>query len=131
MICFDWFFPEVMRSLALMGAHLICHPVNLVMSFCPNSMITRCLENNVFAVTANRIGREKREKFDHLFTGTSQVVSSRGEIICRASPDKEEHGIADINFRETENKEINSKNDLWLDRRPEFYRMGNYGETQE
>ncbi len=66
MICFDWYFPEVMRSLALMGAHLICHPSNLVMSHCPDSMITRCLENGVFSVTANRIGREKRGEFELL-----------------------------------------------------------------
>ena len=127
MICFDWFFPEVTRSLALMGAHLICHPANLVMSFCPDSMITRCLENHVFAITANRVGIEKRGEFDHLFTGTSQIVSIEGDIIKRASVDKEETGVADINFRDSEDKGINIKNDLWKDRRPEFYRMGNNG----
>lgn len=130
MICFDWFFPEVTRSLALMGAHLICHPVNLVMSSCPNSMITRCLENSVFAITANRTGVEKRGEFDHLFTGTSQIVSNRGDIIKRASADKEEPGVADINFRDSEDKEVNIKNDLWKDRRPEFYRMGKHGQEQ-
>ncbi len=126
MICFDWFFPEVARSLALMGAHLICHPSNLVMSFCPESMKTRCLENHIFAITANRIGVEKRGEFDHSFTGTSQIVSNKGEIIKRASIDKEELGVADINFIDSENKEINSRNDLWKDRRPEFYRMGTH-----
>jgi predicted amidohydrolase len=124
MICFDWFFPEVTRTLALLGAHLICHPSNLVMSYCQNSMITRCLENSVFAVTANRIGRETRGEFDFSFSGASQIISNKGEILYRAAIDKEGHGIADINFRASENKLVNSKNDLLLDRRPGFYRMG-------
>jgi predicted amidohydrolase len=32
MICFDWVFPEVARSLALQGVDLLCHPSNLVMN---------------------------------------------------------------------------------------------------
>jgi predicted amidohydrolase len=62
MICFDWIFPEAARSLALAGATLICHPSNLVLPHCPDAMITRCLENRVFAVTANRVGAENRPR---------------------------------------------------------------------
>ncbi len=123
MICFDWIFPEVARSLALMGAHLICHPSNLVMRYCQTTMVTRCVENTVFAVTANRIGRETRGEYDFDFTGGSQILSVRGDILYDGSRDKEEIGIADINFRESEDKRINPKNDLWNDRRPEFYRV--------
>jgi len=128
MICFDWYFPEVARTLALMGAHLICHPSNLIMSYCQDAMVTRCLENSVFAITANRIGSERRGEFDFQFTGRSRIISNRGEILYGGSSDKEEVGVADINFRLSESKEVNSKNDLWKDRRPEFYRMGNNGE---
>ena len=56
MICFDWFFPESMRVLALQGAEVVCHPANLVLPFCQDAMITRCLENRVYAITANRTG---------------------------------------------------------------------------
>jgi len=38
MICFDWFFPESMRSLALLGADIIAHPSNLVLPYCPQTM---------------------------------------------------------------------------------------------
>ncbi len=130
MICFDWIFPEVCRTLALKGAQLICHPANLVMSFCQQSMITRCLENAVFSVTANRIGREKREEFDFEFTGASRIVSPKGEVLYQGSIDKDEIGVADINFEESINKKVNFKNDLWADRRPEFYRMEPNGEEQ-
>lgn len=123
MICYDWIYPEVARTLALRGAHLICHPANLVMSYCQDSMITRCLENGIFAITANRIGIEARGDFNFEFTGQSQIMSARGDILYRASKNKEEYGVADINFRASENKAINLKNNLWEDRRTEFYRM--------
>ncbi|MBN2356300.1 acyltransferase, partial [candidate division KSB1 bacterium] len=61
MICFDWIFPESVRSLALQGADIICHPANLVLPYCQRAMTTRCLENGVFAITANRIGVEQRK----------------------------------------------------------------------
>lgn len=130
MICYDWIYPEVARTLALGGAHLICHPANLVMSYCQSAMITRCLENHIFAVTANRIGHEVRGEFDFEFTGKSQILSPEGEILCRASKDKEDYGVADIDFRTSEDKVINAKNDLWKDRRTEFYGMGAYGEEK-
>ena len=60
MICFDWMYPESARSLALAGAQLIAHPSNLVMPYCPDAMVTRCLENKIFSATANRIGSENR-----------------------------------------------------------------------
>ena len=34
MICFDWIFPEVARILALEGADILCHPANLVLTYC-------------------------------------------------------------------------------------------------
>jgi predicted amidohydrolase len=49
MICFDWLFPESARTLMLRGADIICHPSNLVLPYCQDAMITRCLENRVFA----------------------------------------------------------------------------------
>jgi predicted amidohydrolase len=130
MICFDWIFPETVRTLGLMGADLICHPANLVMPYCQDAMVIRCLENRVFAVTANRTGREKRGDFDFEFTGKSQIVSVNGEIISRGSRDKDETAVADIDFRTSREKAINRRNDLWADRRPEFYRMESDGKDE-
>jgi predicted amidohydrolase len=44
MVCFDWFFPESARTLALRGAQIIAHPANLVLPYCQTAMVTRCLE---------------------------------------------------------------------------------------
>ena len=82
MICFDWYYPESARTLALKGAEIICHPSNLVLPHCPDAMVTRCLENRVFAITANRIGTEARGGKPPLtFIGNSEVVTPRGKIL--------------------------------------------------
>jgi predicted amidohydrolase len=121
MICFDWIFPETARTLALKGAQIICHPANLVMPYCQAAMVTRCLENRVFAITANRIGEESRGGFHNIFTGQSQIVSPRGEILYMATKNKDEIGFADIDYRESDDKALNEKNNLWEDRRPQLY----------
>ena len=41
MVCFDWFFPEAARTLALRGAQIIAHPANLVLPWCQTGMVTR------------------------------------------------------------------------------------------
>ncbi|MBD3372687.1 MAG: hypothetical protein GF403_08235 [Candidatus Coatesbacteria bacterium] len=121
MICFDWIFPETMRCLALAGAQLVCHPANLVLPHCPEAMITRCLENRVFAVTANRIGDESRDGTELYFIGSSQLVTPAGEVRGRADVDEETFHLAEINPDEADDKTLSSGNDLFAERRPELY----------
>ncbi|RMG69795.1 MAG: acyltransferase [Nitrospirae bacterium] len=123
MICFDWFFPEAMRSLALQGAQLVAHPANLVLPYCPDAMPTRCLENRVFAITANRTGREERGRLPLSFIGQSEIVGPDGRIIVRASGDKEEVKVKELDITEADRKEINQFNDLFKDRRTDLYRL--------
>ncbi len=122
MVCFDWVFPEVVRTLALQGAQIICHPSNLVLSYCQQAMLTRCLENNVFAITANRFGADKRPHGTLRFTGKSQVVAPRGELIYRAHSQREELFVMEIDPEQATDKFLTSRNHLFDDRRPEFYR---------
>jgi len=121
MICFDWYFPESMRTLALRGAHIVAHPSNLVLPHCPDSMPVRCRENRVFAVTANRVGTEDRDGISLSFIGQSQITSSRGEILARASASVAEIHTRTIDLNEARNKRLTGMNDLFEDRRPEFY----------
>ncbi len=122
MICFDWFFPESARTLALKGADIMAHPANLVLPYCPDSMPTRCLENRVFAVTANRTGVEERGGKKALeFIGTSEIVSPAGEVLYRASRDGDEFGVAEVDIRLARDKNLNPYNNLFDDRRKEFY----------
>jgi len=121
MVCFDWIYPESARTLAFKGAQLIAHPSNLVLPHCPDAMVTRCLENRVFAATADRIGREDRGGVDLGFIGKSEIVSPSGVILKRLG--EEEPGIAveEVDLSEANNKRINEFNDLLADRRGEQY----------
>ena len=60
-------------------------------------MVTRCIENRVFAVTANRVGIEKR-----------------GDVAPCLD-------LVEIDLYLADNKMINPYNDVLTDRRPEFY----------
>lgn len=124
MVCFDWRFPETARTLALKGADIIAHPSNLVLPHCPQAMITRCLENRVFAVTADRVGMENRIENESLkFIGQSQVVDPDGNVLCRASATDEESGTVEIDIQKARNKNINTVNHLLKDRREDLYRV--------
>ena len=121
LVCFDWAFPETMRALTLQGVEVIAHPSNLVLSFCQEAMITRCLENRVFAVTTNRFGSDKRPHGELKFTGKSQIVGPGGLLINRAVSQREALYITEIDPAQSRNKNITSLNDLIADRRPEYY----------
>lgn len=151
MVCFDWFFPEVARILSLKGAEIICHPANLILPYCQDAMITRCLENRVFAITCNRTGvedrsirpipsvgeyvsiserghrqiqsRESIEKTDKRlrYTGKSQIVSPEGQVLTKAGGIGEVVRVVNINLNEARNKAINPRNDLFDDRRVDLY----------
>jgi len=121
MICFDWAFPEVARVLALKGADLLCHPSNLVLTHCQQAMITRCVENSVYTVTANRFGSDIRPRGTLTFTGQSQLVKPDGDLVYRAKPRKEELFITDIDVSQARDKSMTERNNLFEDRRPEYY----------
>ena len=122
MICFDWAFPEIARSLALQGMEVLCHPSNLVLpKHCQLAMRVRCLENAVFAVTANRCGEERRPHGALRFTGRSQVAGPRGEVLFQAPAAKGMVHVERIDPSRARDKNLTPRNHLLRDRRPEFY----------
>jgi len=123
MVCFDWAFPEVARVLAIQGAEILCHPANLVLAYCQQAMAIRCLENRVFAVTANRFGNDYRPHGRLQFTGKSQIVAPSGRVLHRARAQREELGIVEIDLCEARDKSITPLNDVIADRRPDYYEL--------
>ncbi|NJE30418.1 acyltransferase [Thermococcus sp. 18S1] len=119
MICFDWFFPESARTLALKGADIIAHPSNLVMPYAPRAMPIRALENRVYTITANRIG----EEFGLRFIGKSTIASPKAEVLAMGSEDEEEVAVVEIDLGMARNKKLNEMNDVFRDRRPEHYSL--------
>jgi predicted amidohydrolase len=118
LVCFDWIFPEVWRSLALQGADIICHPSNLVLpGLAQRAVPIHALTNRVYVVTANRVGVERELSF----TGLSTIADPGGQVLVQASPTEEEVGLVEVDVSLARDKDITSRNNLWADRRPEAY----------
>lgn len=121
MICFDWYFPESARTLALRGADVIAHPSNLVLPHCPNSMPIRARENHVFTITANRYGAESKNGETLTFIGESSMCAPDGTVLHRAPADGDLVSVAEINPHDARSRSINAYNDIFADRRPDQY----------
>jgi len=121
MICFDWVYPESARVLALKGADIICHPSNLVLPFCQAAMLTRSIENRVFTILANRVGKEKRGKVELRFSGTSQITDPFGKVLRQAPKAGEKLLSVEIDPARSRNKWFTPGNNLLKDRRTRYY----------
>ena len=124
MICFDWFFPESARTLALAGADVIAHPSNLVMPHCPSAMPIRALENGVFTATANRTGSETNGRETLSFIGQSVICSPRAEVLATAPAHGASVISAEIDPRLARDTALNPYNDRRESRRPNLYATG-------
>lgn len=124
LVCFDHMFPEAARSLALNGAQVICHPSNLVIpEYGQLTTRVRALENRVFWILANRIGTEERNGKKLEYTGESQIISPKGEIIKKAGTKESGVFIADIDPAEALNKQVTEFNHVFNDRRTDIYTL--------
>ncbi len=117
MICFDWFFPESARTLALKGAEVIAHPANLVLPWCPEGMKIRSLENRVFSATADRVGSERGLGF----IGQSQIVTPNGSLAVRLGHDDVRAAVVAVDAWTAKDKKVHPACDLFEDRRPRHY----------
>ncbi len=86
-------------------------------------MKLRCLENRVFAITANRIGVERRGTVRLEFTGNSQVVSPDGEVLLSVGDRSESLKVIDVDISEADDKDINANNNVIEDRFPSYYSL--------
>jgi predicted amidohydrolase len=121
MVCFDWYFPEAARTLALKGADVIAHPSNLVLPHCPESMPVRARENHVFTITANRYGKEEKDGESLEFIGMSETCDPTGTILQRAGASMDSVGVVEFDPSDAQDRRINAYNDVLADRRPETY----------
>lgn len=120
LVCFDWFFPEVWRVLALRGAEIICHPSNLVLpGLAQRALPIHALINRVFTVTANRVGSES----DLTFTGRSLIADARGNVLSEGPATGSHVSVVSIDLALARDKRITSRNHMFEDRRPAEYAL--------
>ena len=137
-ICWDQWFPETARCLALNGAELIFFPTAIgsepILNVDSSShwqrvMVGHAAANIVPVIAANRIGLETVEpciengnqSSSLNFYGSSFMTDEKGEIVTSASRDKEE-----ILYHEYDLDKIREDRLAWglfRDRRPDTYKI--------
>lgn len=127
-ICYDVWFPETFRLMALQGAEIVCVPTNWVPmpeqpagQLAMANMLTMAgaHTNSVFVACADRIGTERGQPFE----GQSLIVGCNGwPVAGPASRDREEIVIADLDLLDARRKRAwNAFNQPLRDRRTDVY----------
>ncbi len=111
LVCWDQWYPEAARLMALAGAELLIYPTAI--GYDPNDTreeqerqrmawqtVQRghAVANGLPVVTVNRVGNEDGVPF----WGTSFVAGPQGEIIYEAPKDKEEVALVDVDMQRSE-----------------------------
>jgi len=128
-ICWDQWFPECARVLALRGAEVILYPTAigsepLDPTWDSSRHWQRVMQghagaNLVPVVAANRVGRESGRRHDLKFYGTSFVAGPTGEIVVEADRSSEQVIAADFDLDEVER--LRRGWGVFRDRRPTLY----------
>ena len=135
-ICWDQWFPETARSLALLGADIILYPTAIgsepILGMDSSGHWTRTMQghsaaNIIPVVAANRYGLEEvkpcpensNQESSLNFYGSSFMTNETGEIIAKAGRDKEEILYSEYDFVSL--RDIRLEWGIFRDRRPEMY----------
>ena len=131
-ICWDQWFPECARSMALMGAELLFYPTAIgdepTLGIDSKGHWQRCMQGHAAAnlmpvIAANRIGTETISQNGNdstlEFYGSSFITDGRGEIIQEASKDKKE--VLTATFDLDELAIARRQWGVFRDRRPSMY----------
>jgi agmatine deiminase len=128
LICYDQWFPEAARSVALAGADLVFYPTAIGNikgvkehegdwhNAWETVMRGHAIANSMYVMAVNRVGTEDKLKF----WGQSFVADPFGKVIKKASSNKDEVLIAKINPRN--NKIISEEWGFMRNRRTDTYK---------
>ncbi len=121
-ICYDRHFPEGWRGLALNGAEYIVNPSATVAGLSQYlwelEQPASAAANGCYIGAINRVGTEAPWNIGR-FYGSSYFVNPRGKVIAKASEDKDELLIADMDWDMV--REVRNLWQFFRDRRPETY----------
>ncbi|MDR0413526.1 MAG: carbon-nitrogen hydrolase [Dysgonamonadaceae bacterium] len=118
LVCWDQWYPEAARLMALAGADLLLFPTAIGWETSDAAgekerqrnawMIAQqghAIANGLHVVAVNRVGMEadpSGRTGGILFWGNSFVAGPQGEIIARASGSREENRVVEINLKRSE-----------------------------
>jgi N-carbamoylputrescine amidase len=128
-ICWDQWFPEAARAMALAGAQCIIYPTAIGSEPADPSwdssrhwqrvMQGHAAANIIPVMAANRVGHEKGSTTEITFYGSSFIADYTGEIVAEAGRDTEEVISAEFDVATIE--ALRTSWGLFRDRRPDLY----------
>ena len=127
-ICWDQWFPEAARIMALKGAEILLYPTaignELRIDYDSSDAWQRAMQghavsNIVPVVASNRIGVEEVQNQSNGFYGRSFISDHTGKILKEGSRDKEEILIAEVDL--AQNHLFRRNWGLFRDRRTDLY----------
>lgn len=128
-ICWDQWFPEAARVLALKGADVILYPTAIgsephdetihSRDHWQRTMQGHSAANLIPVVASNRIGREEGESCAITFYGSSFITDATGAKVAEASEHEEEILTATFDIERNRRQRVNWG--VFRDRRPELY----------
>ena len=118
-VCWDQWYPEGARLMALRGAEMLIYPtaIGYESSDTPEEQERQreawttvqrghAVANGLPVITVNRVGHEpdpSGQTRGITFWGSSFVAGPQGEFLYRASQDREENTVIDIDLKRSEN----------------------------
>lgn len=128
-ICWDQWFPESARAMALMGAELLFYPTAIGSEPQDSDLDsqahwTRVMQGHAGAnmmplVASNRIGRELEESCGITFYGSSFIAGPTGELVAQADRNSEAVLIATFDLDSIALQRASWG--IFRDRRPDLY----------
>ncbi len=129
-ICWDQWFPESARAMALLGAEALFYPTAIGSEPPPAPPIDsrdhwrRVMQGHAGAnlmplVASNRIGTEKGQAGEMTFYGSSFIAGPMGEIVSELG--RTEEGIITATFDLDEVARMRASWGIFRDRRPDLY----------
>ena len=119
LVCWDQWYPEAARLMALAGASILIYPTAIGWESSDtdkekerqqNAWITaqrgHAIYNGLPVIAVNRVGHENDPSGQTQgiqFWGNSFVAGPQGELLAQASSEKEENLIVEINLKRSEN----------------------------
>ena len=115
LVCWDQWYPEAARLMALQGADLLIYPtaIGYDLNDTPEEQQRQrtawqtvqrghAVANGLPVVTVNRVGSEKSEYSEIPFWGTSFVAGPQGELLYEAPTDQETEVIVEVDMQRSE-----------------------------
>ena len=140
-ICWDQWFPESARTMALMGAEALFYPTAIGTEPPPAPPVDsrdhwrRVMQGHAGAnfmplIASNRIGTEKGQAGEITFYGSSFIAGPTGEIVAELG--RQDEGVVTAGFDLDEVAKMRASWGLFRDRRPELYgALRSHGGTPE